>query len=146
MKGEGYMTEALSGELYKSYRSMKKMLRDFSVSHHPNERFISSLLMELVTLTRAAITMLQQETVGKRRFRQGIATLYRSYSDFEKSFHEWAINAKYHNTLNFQWIFQREMEAKNIERHLTIAIREMKKLYSNVELRGIVPDRYREWI
>jgi|GEM_PF-6365319 len=140
------MTEALSGELYKSYRSMKKMLRDFSVSHHPNERFISSLLMELVTLTRAAITMLQQETVGKRRFRQGIATLYRSYSDFEKSFHEWAINAKYHNTLNFQWIFQREMEAKNIERHLTIAIREMKKLYSNVELRGIVPDRYREWI
>lgn len=146
MKGEGYMTEALSGELYKSYRSMKKMLRDFSVSHHPNERFISSLLMELVTLTRAAITMLQQETVGKRRFRQGIATLYRSYSDFEKSFHEWAINAKYHNTMNFQWIFQREMEAKNIERHLTIAIREMKKLYSNVELRGIVPDRYREWI
>lgn len=140
------MTEALSGELYNSYRSMKKMLRDFSVSHHPNERFISSLLMELVTLTRAAITMLQQETVGKRRFRQGIATLYRSYSDFEKSFHGWALNAKFYNTMNFQWIFQREMEAKNIERHLTIAIREMKKIYSNVELRGIVPDRYREWI
>ncbi|HZH61935.1 MAG TPA: hypothetical protein VEY70_20650 [Metabacillus sp.] len=140
------MTEALSGELYNSYRSMKKMLRDFSVSQHQNERYISTLLMELVTLTRTAITMLQQDTVAKRRFRQAIATLYRSYTDFERAFHEWAINAKFHNTINFQWMFQMEMEAKSIDRHLTIAIREMGKLYSNVELRGMVPDRYRERI
>lgn len=140
------MTEALSGELFNSYRYMKKMLRDFSVSQHPHERYISSLLMELVTLTRATITILKQETVAKRRLRQAIAILYRSYSVFENAFYDWVMNAKLHAPANYQGILQKELAAKSIDRHLTLAIRMMEKLYSNVELRGILPDGYRERI
>ncbi len=140
------MTEALNEELYKSYKYIKILLRDFSASHHLPNQYITSLLTELVTLTRTTITMLHQETVAKRRLRQAISTLYRSYYFFEIAFHEWVRNAKLQEPANLHVILQREVTARFIERHIRSAIPEMAKMYSSYELRGMVPNRYREGI
>ena len=135
------MTNTLNEELFNGYKYMRKLLKSFSFSQYPQDLYISSLLMELVSLTRSAITILQQEVVPKRRLRQVLACLYRSNIAFESTFHEWAKHARVRDSVNLQGIFQREVTANLIKKHVTLSIPEVEKLYSIYELRGMFPNR-----
>ncbi len=107
---------------------MKKLVKYFSFRQQPHDLYVSNLLMELVTLTRSTIKILQHEEVAKRRLRHAINFLFRSYIAFENAFKEWAKNAKMREPAHIQGIFQSELTAKLIDRHLTEAIPEIEKM------------------
>lgn len=136
------LKDTLNDELYKSYKYMKNLLKSFSFSQHPHDLYISSLLMEVVSLTKSTIMIVQQEVVAKRRLRQVLTILSRSYVAFENAFHEWMMSAKLRDPANIHMIFLKEQTAKLIDKHLKLSIPELEKLYNNKEfLRGIDRNR-----
>ncbi|PMC34874.1 hypothetical protein CJ195_21760 [Bacillus sp. UMB0899] len=135
------MIGTLNDDLFKSYKYMKNLLRHFSFSQHPHDLYISSLLREVVSLTRSTIMIVQQEVVAKRRLRHVLAILSRSYVAFANAFHEWKMSAKLRDPANIQLILQREQTAKLIDKHLKLSIPEIEKMFSKEVLRGIVRNR-----
>lgn len=118
-------------ELINSYKYMKKLLKHYSYSQHPNDLYISSLLMELVSLTKSTIMILQQEVVAKRRLRHALTVLFRSYVVFKNAFHEWVKNANVNEPAKIQVIFQRVVLANYIEKHVTLAIQGIEEFTGN---------------
>ncbi len=118
-------------ELINSYKYMKRLLKHYSYSQHPNDLYISSLLMELVSLTRSTIMISQQEVVAKRRLRHALTVLFRSYVAFKNAFNEWAKNANVNEPAKKQVIFQRVVLANYIEKHVTLAIQGIEEFTGN---------------
>lgn len=118
-------------ELINSYKYMKKLLKHYSYSQHPNDLYISSLLMELVSLTKSTIMILQQEVVAKRRLRHALTVLFRSYVVFKNAFHEWVKIAYVSEPAKIQVIFQRVVLANYIEKHVTLAIQGIEEFTGN---------------
>ncbi|WP_368658998.1 hypothetical protein AB3Z07_07915 [Metabacillus halosaccharovorans] len=121
----------MKDELINSYKYMKKLLKHYSYSQHPNDLYISSLLMELVSLTKSTIMILQQEVVAKRRLRHALTVLFRSYVVFKNAFHEWVKIAYVSEPAKIQVIFQRVVLANYIEKHVTLAIQGIEEFTGN---------------
>ncbi|WP_226527725.1 hypothetical protein [Metabacillus niabensis] len=121
----------MKDELINSYKYMKKLIKHYSNSQHPNDLYISSLLMELVSLTRSTIMILQQKVVAKRRLRHALTVLFRSYVAFKNAFNEWVKNANLNEPAKKQVIFQREVLANYIEKHVIVAIQGIEETTGN---------------
>ncbi len=118
-------------ELINSYKYMKKLLKQYSYSQHPNDLYISSLLMELVSITRSTIMILQQEVIAKRGLRHALTVLYRSYVAFKNAFYGWVKITYVSEPANIQVIFQREIMVNFIEKHVRLAIQSIEEFTGN---------------
>lgn len=127
-------------ELINSYKYMKELLKHYSYSQHADDLYISSLLMELVSLTRSTIMLSQQEVIAKRRLRHALTVLFRSYVAFKNAFNEWAKNANVNEPAKIQVNFQRVVLANYIEKHVTLAIQGIEEFTGN-ELSGKINKR-----
>lgn len=126
-----------------SLRAVHGLLTGFPVNQNPLEMRIAPLLYEQKTMLEHAISLLHQEFLDKKQFRNIVSIIYRNNEAFDPLFRAWIRASKWMESAQPETLRQKKWLSNQLRYNLTLAVPTIQQIYGKQEAKFIVPPLFR---
>ncbi|WP_066048776.1 hypothetical protein [Robertmurraya korlensis] len=129
--------------VWKSYRIIQELLKEFPVSNTPVEQQMAPLLNGANTLLFTTLSTLQQSTLAKKQLKYSLSAIYQNAEEMERLTRTWVRVSTWMDSADSDEIEHRKQLLYQLHDQLKQIVPYIENLYGMEETLTIVPALYR---
>lgn len=129
--------------VWKSYRMIQELLKEFPVSHTPIEQQMTPLLNGANTVLFSTLSTLQQSPLAKKQLKYYLSAIYQNVEELDRLMRTWVRASTWMDSADSDEIERRKQLLYQLNDQLKQMVPYIEDLYGIEETLTIVPPLYR---
>lgn len=129
--------------VWKSYRMIQELLKEFPFSHTPIEQQMTPLLNGASTVLFSTLSTLQQFPLAKKQLQYSLSAIYQNVEELDRLMRTWVRASTWMDSADSDEIERRKQLLYQLNDQLKQMVPYIEDLYGLEETHTIVPVLYR---